>query len=588
MPGQLTQLNQPPARSALIPQGRENDWREVSAPAVSFLDMVIDEDAMYVAPLAITNGSEDRDGEVTNPDGMIDAAYKTNPVVFLQHSHRLSPLIPPIGTAETPARVYDVSRKGDTWFSGCRFSQSTKFATQVFAMVADGVIRARSIGALNHALSPYRPKMPGVAFHQNQIIPVRTKSVSHDKYELVEWSWVFIPSNRDMVTPMKSIMSKGYIDGRPIDADLKMIMKTFDLAEPASSAKHSSKKPRFAWPKLRGENIVKSPAQILFNANNYTMIEVSAFMKKNADLGIVETPITTTTIGGELFLKSTQFAHSGGFEVCEDAKVPGLKVLFAKAFPEDKKPSTAVEQLVSQPDQGVVTVNENPPPAAAPAPAPADPANPQAVDPAAKAAPAAPAPVPVAGVPEDPAAQVGDNEAEEAAEKISGPGGMKYLKALIKRATEVTDMAEAAQADLEPELLEKCGEFTNTLRAFIGKVSEFEQERYGKKKEPGAAAVPGEKPEEDEETKEPSANLTKSAMTGLFYGTKTRLPVGFVHGLRLLQEETPDEKHRSLIGLMMKGVAIPEPKPDPDKVLRDQVRAALIKQRSSEKISQLV
>lgn len=572
MPGTITELQDGLTKSALIPAGREQDYREVAAPSVGFLDMVIDTDNMYVGPLPITNGSEDRDGEITNPDGMIDAAYKSNPVVFLQHSHRISPMIPPVGNAETIERVYDVSRVGDTWYSGCRFSQSTKFATQVFAMVADGLIRARSIGALNHALSPYKPKMPGVAFHQNQIIPVRTKSVSHDKYELVEWSWVYIPSNRDMVTPMKSIMAKGWIDGRPLDDDLKMIMKTFDLAEPASSAKHSSKKPRFAWPKLTGDQTVKSPAQILFNANNFTMVDVQSFMAKNADLGVIPTEINTVTIGGNLYLKSTQFNHAGAFEECEDPKVPGLKIMFAKALPEEEKPSAKIEQLIAQPEQGRVQVTENPAPAAAPAPA----ATP---DPTAKAAPAA-----APAAPTDEATAVEDPEAVAAIEEVSGPGGMKYLKALIKRATEVTEMAEAATEDLEPELLEKCGEFTSTLRAFIGKVSEFEQERYGKKKEAG-----GEATDEAEEAPEvPAATMTKSALTGLFFGTKTTLPASFIRGLRLLQEDVADERHKLLIGSMFKGVAIPEAAPDPEQVLREQVRTALMRVKARENVTQLV
>ena len=571
------QLEDEQVQSSLIPAGRENDYLELNAPSVSFLDMVIDEDKMYVAPLAITNGSEDRDGEVTDPNGMIDVAYKSNPIVFLQHSHRVAPMVPPVGTAETPERVYDVKRIGDSWFSGCRFSQSTKFATQVFAMVADGLIRGRSIGALNHALSPYRPKLPGVAFHQNQIIPVRTKSVSHDQYELVEWSWVYIPSNRDMVTPLKSIISKGWIDGRPLDDSLKMIMKSFDLREPASSAKHMTRKPRFNWTPTGGNAVPtnKSPSAVLFDADKFSVPEVKAFMVKNADLGLMDTPIDSVTIDGALYLRSTQFTHTGEFETVTNPVAPGLKLLFAKALPtEEENPAgdatAKIEQLVADPAAGNVAVVEKP------------------VAPAEAAAPAKAAPVaaPVAapeGSPEEEATEgtaVENTEAAEAIEEAAGPGGMKYLKALIKNATQLADMAEAASADQEPEMMEKCGEYTSTLRSFIGKVSEFMDERYGKKKDGEAAPA--------EEKEEPSATLTKATQRGLFYGNKQLLSEPIVRGLQLLQENVPDERHRSMIGLMLKGVALPEATPDPEKVARDKVRAMIAQVKARESVKQLV
>jgi hypothetical protein len=155
MPGTLTVPDTTDIQSSLIPKGRENDYWELSMPTpVSILDMVIDEPNMYIAPLLITNGSEDRDGEVTNPEGLIDIAYRDAPVVFLQHSHRIAPMEPPVGTAETPDRQFNLFRKGDGWYSGCRFHNKTPLAVQTFQLVCDGVIRGRSIGALNHALTP--------------------------------------------------------------------------------------------------------------------------------------------------------------------------------------------------------------------------------------------------------------------------------------------------------------------------------------------------------------------------------------------------------------------------------------------------
>ena len=551
MAADVAQLQNGNALYNPIPPGRENDYREIAAPTVDFLDMVIDKANMYVGPLPITNGSEDRDGEVTDPNGLIDVAYRSNPIVFLQHSHRIAPMIPPIGTSETPQRVYDVKRVGDVWYSGCRFSQSTRFARQVFRMVDDGLIRGRSIGALNHAMSYYKPKLPGVAFHQNQIIPVRTKSVSHDQYELVEWSHVFLPSNRDIVTPLKSIMSKGWIDDKPIATPLRMIMKSLDLSEPASNAKHIAQKPRFKWPDFLGGITVKSPATLLFRADAFTAQDVKAFMAKNADVGIIQTEIETESIGGELFLKSTQFKHSGGFEISEHPAVPGMRLLFAKADAATEK----IEQLVANDAAGSVQVVEKPAPAAA----------------AQAAAPAE------AGAEKPTEATAVENA--EAVEKAAGPGGMRYLKALIKNATTLAEMMDAASAEQEPEMLEKCGEFTSKVRGLIKEVSDFEAERYGKNKPKEAAEAESDKP---------TAELTKAAKAGLFYGTKSLVPGSFMNGLQLLEKEVKDESCRQVIGAMMKGLAVPEVKPNPEQELRDKVRAMLVREKASSAISQLV
>ena len=523
-------------QSTLIPAGRESDFREIVAPPVDFLDMQIDRENMYIGPLPITNGSEDRDGEVTNPDGLIDVSYRKNPLVFLQHSHRISPMIPPVGTAETPDRQYDLHRRGDAWYSGCRFSQATRFARQIFRLVDDGTLRGRSIGALNHALSYYKPKLPGVAFHQNQIIPVRTKSISHDKYELVEWSWVWIPSNRDMVTPLKSIISKGWIDDRPIDPALKMILKSFDLSEPPSNAKHLSKKPRFAWPlRANGESAVKSPSALLFDSERYSLKDVKDFMVKNADLGIVDTNIDSQTINGKVFLRSQQFHHAGPTETAQDSRYPGFMLVFAKAATEEQ-----IQQIVG--DKAAAQVPDKQ---------------------------GQPATTAVVAKTDTEQAEAGAEQSgavdvpAEAGEKLAGPGGLRYLKALIKNASMLADMMEAASADQEPEMMEKCGELNMKMRNFIKEVSEFEAERYGKNK-------PEEGMEEDEE---PTAALSKAAKMGVFYGTKQLLPGTFRSGLQFLAQEVADEGHRKVIGAMLKGLAIPETKPDPEQHRRERPRA---------------
>lgn len=536
-----------PVQSALIPKGREADYWEMPAPSTHFLDMEIDRANMYIAPLLITNGSEDRDGEVTNPDGLIDAAYRTDPVVFLQHSHRIAPLCPPVGTAETPDHVYDMERRADGWYSGCRFTQAIKFARQVFRLIDDGVLRGRSIGALNHGLAPYKPRLPGVAFVNNQIMPVRTKSVSHEKYELVEWSWVWMPSNREIATPrrditpsrdtvplIKGILCRNRLDDSPIDPGLKMVLKSLNLSEPATNLRGGGKV-RY-WPfetQSYGEKTVETPHAILFSAKSYSAAEALKFLKGSSDIGLIETQLGSENRDGGRFLKSVQFSYNGPTEVVTNPEHPGLVLLFAKAAPEGM--TDEVEQEVDV--------------AAAQKPATA----------------ATGVEAPVEGSPD--VVQTAENEK---AEMVKMPQGMRYLKALIKKATEMVDEADAALGEQEPELSMKCKEMNGEFRSLIAKVAEFQSERYGKTDGESEGGSDG-----GEDEKPATAMLEKSVRADLFYGRKTLLPASLTKGLNLLHTMATDEKQKQLTSLMLKGVIgsyVATPTVDPQAELRERIR----------------
>ncbi len=546
------------AMSSIIPKGRENDYWEMAAPSTHFLDMEIDRAKMYIAPLLITNGSEDRDGEVTNPDGLIDVAYRKDPVVFLQHSHRVAPMVPPVGTAETPDRTFDLHRRPDGWYSGCRFTQATKFARQVFRLIDDGVLRGRSIGALNHQLSNYKPRLPGVMFHNNQIMPVRTKSVSHDKYELIEWSWVWMPANREIITPMreitpdkevvpliKGILSRNGLDGTALDPSLKMVLKSLNLAEPVTNLNHAGKVRHWPFQKSHGDAHVQKPVAVLFSRKHYTLPQARECLKSSANLGLIDTAIGTENRNGETFLKSLQYSYNGPLEEHQDPRVPGLVLLFAKSTSDD------VAAVVSDDDENMVDVETPQKPASA-APAAA----------VAKTSKAAAPPEEGEVVTEGPAAE----------DLMYKQPGLRYLKALIKKATQVVDEAEAAMEEQEPELMEKCKEFTSELRGFIGKVAEFQEERYGK---------PGPEAEQKPET----AELTKSLRADLFYGRKAMLPKPFTKGLNALHEMATTTQQKDLAAAMLKGVIgeqFSQKQEDKERAeLREKIRQGFIKRMTA-------
>ena len=551
---------------AVIPKGRENDYWELSAPSADFLDMKIDRGNMYVAPLLITNGSEDRDGEVTNPDGLIEAAYKINPMVFLQHSHRIDPMLPPVGTAETPDRKYDVQRRSDGWYSGCRFTQATKMARQVFRLVDDGVLRGRSIGALNHALAPYKPKLPGVAFHNNAIVPVRTKSVSHEKYELIEWSWVWMPANRDIVTPqrmntpsrevvpmIKGILSLNRLDDTPLDPGLKLIMKSLNLAEPAMAVYHKAK----VWPFQSGANAVSEPTgtpfEILFSAKSYTPADAKKYLASCSDIGLLDTNLSAEIKNGETFLKSVQYEFKGPTIDVENPEVPGMILRFIKAVSPNEQVEAEVKEVEPDNDD-VVDVDAAMKPAAEQSQQTQD----------------------VSG--ETTSGETVVNAESDAVVKPEKPG-LKYLKALIKQATEMADQAEAAQEEQEPEMMEKCQQFTSDLRTFIGKVAEFQKERYG---HPDFEESMDEKPE--------TALLEKSVKADLFYGRKVVLPPAFSRGLNALHDMATDEKQKQLAGAMLKGVIakiVPETKTSTADTEREALKARLVERLKRRSVQQL-
>jgi hypothetical protein len=533
-----------PVVSSLIPAGREKDYWELPAPSTHFLDMEIDRANMYIGPLLITNGSEDRDGEVTNPNGLIDVAFRKAPVVFLQHSHRIKPMAPPVGTAETVDRAFDLHQRPDGWYSGCRFTQAIKFPRQVFRLIDDGVLRGRSIGALNHQLANYKPRLPGVTFHQGQIQPVRTRSISHEKYELIEWSWVWMPANREIVTPvreitpakevvpvLKGILFNNKLDDTSLDPDLKMILKSLNLAEPTTNLNHSGKVRYWPFQKSFGANHVETPFAVLFGKQNYTPAAAQSFLKSSGDIGLIETSLVQENRGGALYLKSVQFAYDGPVEEKTHPDCPGLVLLFAKSASEE-----VAAEVVGDAEKVDLETPQKPAP-----------------KPNVKAE----------------GAEGGEvvAEATDDAAMVKMQPGLRYLKALISKATQMVEEAEAAVEEQEPELMEKCKEFTSELRGFIGKVAAFQSERYGKHDEAGQETA--------------TAALEKSVRADLFYGRKAILPQPFTKGLNALHSMVTDDRQKALTAAMLKGVigdsVMPPQTDDSRAALRQKLREGVVR-----------
>jgi hypothetical protein len=116
--------------------------------------------------------------------------------------------------------------------------------------------------------------------------------------------------------------------------------------------------------------------------------------------------------------------------------------------------------------------------------------------------------------------------------------------------------------------MEKCRQFNEELRGFIGKVAEFQTERYGSKEQAG-------------EEKPATAMLEKSVRADLFYGRKAILPQSFTKGLNALHEMATDTQQRALTAAMLKGVigehVMQQPGDDPRGILRERIRQGFLK-----------
>jgi len=355
----------------------------------------IDERNRYVYPVSITSGSEDRSGEIVDPNGIITTAYEQNPMVYFVHSHKINPLIPTVGQAVTPNGQFACFRKGDIWYSGCKFNTSTKFAEQVFAMVAEKSVRGRSIGAIAHRYEPYKPTLPGMVFSQGEIKPARTRSVICRSAELFEWSWTPIPCNRDMVDmgsveALKSILSRGRIDSQNLDPMLGSVLKSMGLDEiDQIFGFNHTKGGDPLWQSLKTDNSLSShiggslgkslntsgagtseasgtgarsmknrpmvPLAVLFDQGT-TPAAARQFLKDSSGV-LSETEIKLDAMSG--CLKSIQVAYDGETSVIRDKKFPGVSFLVSKAMDDSMEEDSEMPSV--RPERGTVVVDPQAP-----------------------------------------------------------------------------------------------------------------------------------------------------------------------------------------------------------------------------------
>jgi len=192
-----------------------------NAPAELGFDVIqddprIDESAMS-ATATICTATIDRQGEIIFPGGGDYTHYTRNPVVLWEHGFDQS-ISFPIGKCEDPSGQLALSASDDEIEATCFFSQSLREAQQIFALVAERVIRATSIHVI--------PKSTEQRLMEGTAITI------YPEWEMLEWSWGRIGVNPDAVA---RTLDSGRLAGEAICDSVKRMLQPFVPRRLASS-----------------------------------------------------------------------------------------------------------------------------------------------------------------------------------------------------------------------------------------------------------------------------------------------------------------------------------------------------------------
>lgn len=177
-------------------------------------DPTVDE-ARMIASAVISTPTPDRDDDIVEPQGVVLAEYELNPVVLWEHGFRS------VDTAIAKSVVdgkFSVHVFPDRIEADCQFSHRNKTSEQIFALIADGIVRATSVrvSPIEAVTRPGRePDRMGLHI---------------TKWSMAEWSWCMIGANPEAVA--KTLRS-GKIEGRKIEPRLA---KSLTAALPKSTS----------------------------------------------------------------------------------------------------------------------------------------------------------------------------------------------------------------------------------------------------------------------------------------------------------------------------------------------------------------
>lgn len=223
----MTTTRQPPAGLERILAGRTQRIREkfahldthqdpVAPPDLLLRGIIQDfDEATMSASFVISTQDIDRSGEIVETAGIRTESHKLNPVALWDHGRGPIGRLP-IGKCEDPNGQYTVVVRPSDGIAVCRifFSRTLPFASDVFRLIGEGIIRGVSIGFRTIDADP----MPGYSFHDED------PPLQYREIELCEISPTAVPDNARAL----AIKVNKAFEGRRPSPELMKIVKAWE------------------------------------------------------------------------------------------------------------------------------------------------------------------------------------------------------------------------------------------------------------------------------------------------------------------------------------------------------------------------
>ena len=175
---------------------------QIVRPAIDLAQMRVD--AVICTPAV------DRQGDVIAPRGVDAEHYAQNPVVLWEHGFDPH-FSAPIAKCQRPDGSLALSITEGAVEGSAYFTDKTLESSQIFALIAEGIVRATSI----HVLPKAPPRTALIGGQQADI---------YEQTELLEWSFGRVGVNPEAVA---KLLHRGRLDGRQIMEPLKKSLLPF-------------------------------------------------------------------------------------------------------------------------------------------------------------------------------------------------------------------------------------------------------------------------------------------------------------------------------------------------------------------------
>ncbi len=159
------------------------------------------------AVATINTPCEDREGDVILPSGVLLDQYRMNPVVLWEHG--MDGISKPIAKSEDPSGMLAVSVSDEEITAKSFFTHLERESSQVFHLIAAGIVRATSVRAI-----PVKSQIRRMESGERGNLL--------EEWHLIEWSWGALGVNPEAVA---KTLETGKIDGSWISEPLLKSLK---------------------------------------------------------------------------------------------------------------------------------------------------------------------------------------------------------------------------------------------------------------------------------------------------------------------------------------------------------------------------